>query len=396
MADPPGGPPRGTPPPGVPLPPPPSPPPGGPPSFGRSPWPPGSPKPSGPRRGPLVAIALLAMATLLSSAVALEASLDLGEAQEEIARLRSRLEAPPSEGATRAEALEAALRRLVEEVFAGQPGSLEELSSCLTGEASLDEPPLGGVRDQIDHLVGVVEQLRGLAFDRAPSVTLASPARLQRLAVDAFLRGYRERTADLEARVLGALGAVPPGLDLRAAQQALLQVGGFYVPRTGRLYVRKEGDGLGQYGRLSLVHELEHALADQALGLPTRTPGPGKLDALRAASSVIEGDAVLTTQRYVLTLPVEDQILLAGPSLLATAEPGTSGLPHYLQQERAFPYVYGLPFVCGLYAEGGWEAVNRAYDRPPNSTAEILFPDQYLDGETAIDPRPPGRLPGPW
>jgi hypothetical protein len=341
-----------------------------------------------------VAIGSLAILTLLSSAIAIVVSIDLRQARREIAELPSR--AAPAEGATRAEALEAALRRLVEEVFAGQPGALEKLSSCFTGEASVDEPPLGGLRDQIDHLTGVVERLRGLSFDRAPGITLASPARLQRLAVDAFLRGYRERTADLEARVLGALGAVPPGLDLRTVHRSLLQVGGFYVPRTGRLYVRKEGHGLGQYGRLSLVHELEHALADQALGLPTRTPGPGKLDALRAASSVIEGDAVLTTQRYVLTLPVEDQILLAGPSLLATAEPGTSGLPHYLEQERAFPYVYGLPFVCGLYAEGGWEAVNRAYDRPPNSTAEILFPDQYLDGENAIDPRPPGRLPGPW
>jgi hypothetical protein len=343
-----------------------------------------------------VAIALLAVATLLSSAVALEASLDLGEAREEIARLRSRLEAPPSEGATRAEALEAALRRLVEEVFAGQPGSLEELSSCLTGEASLDEPPPGGVRDQIDHLVGVVEQLRGLAFDRAPDVTLASPVRVQRAFQDLFLRGYDEEVADTHARILGALGAVPPGLDLRAAQQTLLQVGGFYVPHTGKLYVRKEGDGLGQYGRLSLVHELEHALADQVLGLPTRTPGPGEGDAARAASSVVEGDAVLTTQRYVLTLPVEDQVLLAGPSLLATAERGSLGLPHYLEQERAFPYVYGLPFVCGLYAEGGWEAVNRAYEKPPNSTAEILFPDQYLDEEDPVEPRPPGRLPGPW
>jgi hypothetical protein len=343
-----------------------------------------------------VAIALLTMAALLSSAVALEAALDLDEAREEIARLRSRLEAAPSEGATRAEALEGALRRLVEEVFAGQPGSLEELSSCLAGGEPIQEAPPGGLREQIDHLTDAVEALRGLTFQRNPKVTLASPARLQELVERLFLGGYDERAVDIDARILGTLGAVPPGLDLRAAQQTLLQVGGFYVPQTGALFVRKDGSGLGRYGRLSLVHELEHALADQVLGLPTRVPGPGEGDAARAALSVVEGDAVLTTQRYVLTLPAEDQVLLAGPSLLATAEPGSLGLPYYLEQERVFPYVYGLPFVCGLYAEGGWEAVNRAYDDPPNSTAEILFPEQYLDVEVPLEARPPGRLPGPW
>jgi hypothetical protein len=341
-----------------------------------------------------VAIAFLAILTLLSSAIAVVVSVDLRQARREIAEARSR--AAPAEEATRAEALEAALRRLVKEVFAAQPGSLEELSTCFTGEATADQPLLGGLREQIDHLTGVVEELRGLTFQRAPKVTLARASRMQRLVEDLFLRGYDEEVADTHARILGTLGAVPPGLDLRAAQRSLLQVGGFYVPRTGRLYVRKEGDGLGSYGSLSLVHELGHALADQALGLPTRLPGPGQGDAALAATSVVEGDAVLTAQRYVLSLPVEDQILLAGPSLLATAEPGSLGLPHYLEQERLFPYVYGLPFVCGLYAEGGWEAVNGAYDRPPTSTAEILFPDQYLDGENPIDPRPPGRLPGPW
>jgi hypothetical protein len=344
----------------------------------------------------VVAIALLAIATLISSAVALGASLDLGEAREEIARLRSRLEAAPSEGVTRAEALEGALRRLVEEVFAGQPSSLEELSSCLAGEEPIQVPPPGGLGEQIDHLIDAVEALRKLTFQRKPKVTLASPARVQELVERLFLGGYDERSADIDARILGTLGAVPPGIDLRAAQQTLLQVGGFYVPQTGHLYVRKDGSRLGRYARLSLVHELEHALADQVLGLPTRVPGQGQGDAARAALSVVEGDAVLTTQRYVLTLPVEDQVLLAGPSLLATAEPGSLGLPYYLEQERVFPYVYGLPFVCGLYAEGGWEAVNEAYDDPPNSTAEILFPEQYQDVEIPLEPRPPGRLPGRW
>jgi hypothetical protein len=339
-----------------------------------------------------VAVALLAVLALLSSAIAVVATLEVRRARQEIAELRD--QAMPSD--IRAEALEAALRGLTEEVFEGQPGLLEDLGSCFSGGVPAEGGPPAGLRDQIDYLTTTVEELRGLAFDRAPHVTVAPPVRVQEVFEDLFLRGFDEDAADLRRRILATLGAAPPGLDLREAQRTLLRVGGFYVPQTGRLYVRETGDGLGRYGRLSLVHELEHALADQALGLPTSSPAPGEGDRARAASAVVEGDAVLTTQRYVLTLPLHEQVLLAGPSLLSTLEPGTTGLPHFLDQERAFPYLYGLPFVCALYTEGGWDAVDRAYHRPPTTTAEILFPERYLNGEDPVDPQPVGQLPGPW
>ncbi len=37
----------------------------------------------------------------------------------------------------------------------------------------------------------------------------------------------------------------------------------------------------------------------------------------------------------------------------------------------------GTRFVAALYAEGGWEAVNRAYAIPPCTTQEILHPERY-------------------
>ncbi len=44
-------------------------------------------------------------------------------------------------------------------------------------------------------------------------------------------------------------------------------------------------------------------------------------------------------------------------------------------------YREGARWAVALYAEGGWEALNRAYARLPCSTEQILHPQKYLDGE---------------
>jgi hypothetical protein len=55
--------------------------------------------------------------------------------------------------------------------------------------------------------------------------------------------------------------------------------------------------------------------------------------------------------------------------------------PDVLQTEFAFPYEAGVGFIEALLANGGWEAVNDAYGRPPTTTEQILHPEKYLAGE---------------
>src|SRR5690606_36310905 len=76
---------------------------------------------------------------------------------------------------------------------------------------------------------------------------------------------------DAYERLLVGLGAVPAGTDLPTVRRQLLddQVAGFYSPDTGELVVRVPDDGeVGTLDTITLAHELQHALADQALGLP--------------------------------------------------------------------------------------------------------------------------------
>jgi hypothetical protein len=45
----------------------------------------------------------------------------------------------------------------------------------------------------------------------------------------------------------------------------------------------------------------------------------------------------------------------------------------------------GRKFVEMLYQQGGWAAVNKAYDNLPASTEQMLHPDKYLAGEKPIE-----------
>lgn len=52
--------------------------------------------------------------------------------------------------------------------------------------------------------------------------------------------------------------------------------------------------------------------------------------------------------------------------------------------------------MCVSCSQRGWRAVNKAYESPPTSTAEILYPSWRREGLEPATPRPPGPLPDPW
>jgi hypothetical protein len=161
--------------------------------------------------------------------------------------------------------------------------------------------------------------------------------------------------------------------------------------------VRQSGAALSAIDRITLSHELDHALTDQALGIPLPDePEIGREDADLAALALVEGDATLVMQRYSATLGLDEQLQLLDPEAIAQSEAGLGDFPPYLEQELRFPYEEGMSFVCDLYAEGGWEAVDRAYADPPVSTAQVLFPQRYLASDEPVEPRSLDALGRPW
>lgn len=257
---------------------------------------------------------------------------------------------------------------------------------------------------QLDRVARTVAQVRGLPFDSVPEpVYLAREELAERAAT--LVDEYKPEKADVDRRILSLLGAVPADADLRALLSTALsqQVAGFYDPRTDELVVSAPGDGrrLGPLDEVTLAHELEHALADQVLGLPyaDRDPAPGEEDAAFAAVALTEGDATLTMILYAeaALTPAERAGLVAEQAAL-TAELGDlTDLPHYLQRSLSFPYEEGLAFVSTLHDLDGFAAVDGAYRRPPGTTLEILVPAMYVHQQlAAADPRAVPAPGAPW
>lgn len=371
-------------------------------------------------RSAVIAITVLGVVALIASTTfALVRSAQLRTAQAELAALRAELtdgdaaapasEAPSTGGGALDELLGEEGAQALDDLLSedggvgdllGDDGQL--LARCIepAGRPGAQDVPDAPARDQIARISALVQEQRELAYDEQPSPTFLDDDAIGARLAEEVREEYSAEDADIDQRTLAALGAVPAGTDLIQLQTDLLtsQVAGFYDPDTGELVVRGAAadDGLEPTAQATLAHELEHALADQALGLPVDTTEDlADGDAALAALSVIEGDATLTQQQFVVVgMTVREQLgLSTDPDALAAQEQ-LADVPHYLAQSLQFPYLAGLRFVCDRFVDGGWDAVDAAYDDLPTSSAEIMDPARY--GTAPVDPPDPGGLRGDW
>lgn len=255
--------------------------------------------------------------------------------------------------------------------------------------------------EQLERVTRTVAELRQLPFDELPAPTFLTPEELAEEAA-AVVEDYTLADADIDVRVLSLLGAVEPGTDLRQLLSVALaeQVAGFYDPEDGRLVVgtRDASRRLGPLDELVLAHELEHALVDQVIGLPDLEVQAGDEDRAFAHQALIEGDATVLMEEYAtVAFSFIDQLRLAGESFaLAGQLENLTEMPHVIQRTLLMPYEEGAVFVRTLLDEGGWAAVDDAYRSPPDSTADILYPERYLSGEEHVAPRPVPVPGGAW
>jgi hypothetical protein len=160
-----------------------------------------------------------------------------------------------------------------------------------------------------------------------------------------------------------------------------------------------------------IAHELTHALADQNFDIDRMQKSIKPLhddDRDLALSALIEGEATLTMigaqmddwdGSVVRNLPAAklDRVF----SFLIPLMPMVGGkslrnAPVILSETMIFPYLRGMVFCARLTNDGGWQALNEAYKKPPLSTEQIIHPEKYKakpDPPTAVDL---GKLdPGP-
>jgi hypothetical protein len=227
--------------------------------------------------------------------------------------------------------------------------------------------------------------------------SFVSPDALARRFEQELLEEYPPDEAETDRRALVLLGAIPRGFPLRRriTEAAGGYVAGYYDPDDEDVVlVREPGARLDDTELQTLGHELAHALVYAAFEPGDGEDSDGWGDTYSAAAGLIEGDAVAAELRLLRGLiggRAQEATIRQDP--ISYSYPGPE-LPFFIAQAWVFPYREGIGFVCALYAHGGWDAVDAAYRRPPTSTAEILFPQRYLERWKPVRPRAP-RGPGP-
>ena len=88
----------------------------------------------------------------------------------------------------------------------------------------------------------------------------------------------------------------------------------------------------------------------------------------------------LWLSRHLTTVEIQD-LLQVDPE----AQAQLASMPAILRETLLFPYQQGLVFVNGIWARGGWEAVDRTFGRLPDSTEQVLHPAKYEAGEKPVD-----------
>lgn len=169
----------------------------------------------------------------------------------------------------------------------------------------------------------------------------------------------------------------------------------------GKIYVVEENFDLTDKIRVksTFIHELTHIL-QESYSIPER---PSTFDGDKARTSLTEGDATLMADTFkgegvkpsVSSIISDEKILspLIVPLFSGDVQPS---LPDTIDELNRFPYRYGVEFVKALYEQGGgWEAVEKAYENPPNTTEQIMHPEKYFAQEDA-QPVEAQSIDGEW
>lgn len=148
-------------------------------------------------------------------------------------------------------------------------------------------------------------------------------------------------------------------------------VAGFYSPQNNEIVIVSDGSET-ELDETTLIHEYVHAAQDQKYNLSTYNADTR--DAYNAENGLIEGDATHVESRF-------EEKCESEWSCVTPSDDTTTELPEnfhwgiYLLE--FFPYSDGYTFIEHLGQNGGWDAIDAAYENPPQSSEVIIHPEKY-------------------
>jgi len=222
--------------------------------------------------------------------------------------------------------------------------------------------------DRVTALVKVAEELRGL--------DALEPVRC--LALDDKLYGERAAALSRSSNTLSdiqyqeiaykIIGLIP--IDYPYTHCFLDMAGdlsdALYDRNTKEIVIRSQTAVSNQV----LVHEIIHALQDQHFNLSKLRQGIELSDHDLAVAALVEGDAVIVEERY-------QQLVQSSPESLGAANQPECMPPEPLFSVFMFPYEWGRRFIQ-ILSNHDPESINRAFHDPPQTTRQVLYPEEYL------------------
>jgi len=275
-----------------------------------------------------------------------------------------------------------------------------------TGATTTAPPAAPGEPAYITRIKQQVSDVRGLAWKAPLQVDVVPRDELTRRTRAALERDRRPDRMAGDGDTFKILHLLPFDLDYIKTVDNLLSglILGYYDPKTKELVVGQTAtDDRGEVDgtiKVTLAHELDHALTDQWFDFGSRTQALDDADReeeVDAFTALIEGDAKSVEPRFADKYLSEDEQLSYALGSLGSADTDADAsakilnTPAFIRDYLYFPYDAGLAFVKARSADGADlnAVIDAAYRRPPTSTEQILHPEVY-----PAEPPSPPDLPG--
>ena len=241
-----------------------------------------------------------------------------------------------------------------------------------------------------------VEGIRGLQPTADVDPVVIDATQLAKNLEAEFDATYDAKAIKDSEDLLITLGLLPPGSSLRKLTLDFQggQVAGYYSPDKNELFVVSRSARVGPADEATYAHEFTHQLQDQHIDLDALgIDSIDQSDRALARLALIEGDATsvqTTWMTQFLTAAELGEVFAA--SLDPAALEAFNNAPPYLRETALFPYQDGLALVLRLSTAGGYDAMDAAFEDPPDSTEQVLHPDKYLDHEAPLVVKLPADL----
>jgi hypothetical protein len=266
------------------------------------------------------------------------------------------------------------------------------IGSLLAAES---KPP-SDLFKEIDKTMATLERITGWKAKHKVQAEWISKERLHNFVEARLKEEVKPEDIRIEQLTLRMFGLIPEGFDLRKTTIDLVteQAAAFYDYNRKRLYVLDTEDDETER-RVTLAHELAHALADQRFSLKKyMNAGITSDDASTARQAVVEGQA--TWLMWAFLAAREGKVAGVPGAMVDMASkvadgsqdsqfPVLSGAPLYMRESMMFPYTKGLIFQDELFKKKGQQSFTDVFQHPPASTQQILHPDVYEKGTKPAD-----------